>query len=135
MSKVDNQTATMEITRWLDFKKVGEKKREDNQQFIDSLIEAVENGSVTIDEKNNLVYTLPDPVLSDDDEPVLETLTFKPRITVKELNSKLKGVKTDDADGRILAYVSAITGENAGTISRMYSEHYAVCTSIVMFFL
>jgi hypothetical protein len=56
-------------------------------------------------------------------------------LRVAELNAKLKGVNATDADARVMAYIAAATDQNTGLLSKMYTDDYSVCQSIIMYFL
>jgi hypothetical protein len=62
-------------------------------------------------------------------------LTFKPRIQVRDVQPALRSLKSGDGDGRIMAYLSALTGESMGILGLMDSSDHSICASIVVFFL
>ena len=128
MAKVDLKAAKSEFDGWLSFKRIKESKRKQNDSFEEIIVDAIVNGDLSID--SNKVMTL--KIV---DHESLKELKFKPRIKVRELNIKLKPFKSDDADGRILAYIAAITDQNTGIISGLYTEDYTVCQAIAMYFL
>ena len=65
----------------------------------------------------------------------MEALVFKPRLTVGQINAKMKGVKASDVDGRLVGYIAALTAQNTGVIAKLDAEDNKVAQSIVMFFL
>jgi len=69
------------------------------------------------------------------EEKKFDELTFKPRLDIETIQNALQGVKSTDADGRILAYISALTGFSKSVIKKMDSEDYGVAQSIAIFFL
>lgn len=127
---VDIDTATADITRWLDFKKVSEKKRETKADAIDSLIDSVCEGNLTVGEdcvlKQKLIYPF------DGELKVLE-LTFKNRLRVDEV--KVKSNASEDAFAFITPYVSALTGLPIGVIKKMDMEDFKIAQSIANFFM
>ncbi len=129
---IDKETAENEVGKWLDFKKVKDVKRESSKDTIESLIEAVQYGQLTLKDDMSWEQKLDFPIPGD--EP-LTTLTFKPRITVRETHAKTKNVKAADVDGRIAALVAALTGKNTALIISLDSSDYSVSTSIALFFL
>lgn len=135
MTKVANEVAVQEFERWLDYKRIKQKKREDNKSFEETIVQCIEDGEIAIDDNCVLTFTLPEILKDDNGNTMLEKLIFPPRVRVKQINNKMKGFKSDDADARVLAYISAISGQNTGVISNMYTEDYSVCQSIVMYFL
>lgn len=134
MSEVVNiDTATAEIGKWLDHKRINEKKREDQKSTIDTLIDAVRFGLLTVDEENfNLIQKLNFPVGNNGE---IDELKFRPRMGVGQVHRHLKGLKSDDADGRLAAYVAALTGRTKIEIGHLDTEDYSVGQSIAIFFL
>jgi len=135
MKKIAREVAELEFNQWLDFKKVRENKRTENKQFENLILDAMETGDVTIDGQKNINFKLSLPILDDAGKPFLETFVFKPRIQVHELNNKLKGIAPADIDGRIAAYIAAISGQNIGLVGKMYTEDYSICQAVAMYFL
>ena len=133
--RINTETAQSELNKWLDFKNVKEKKRIEYATFGDNIVEAIESGDIILNEKNELEYKLNSPITAESGAVVLEKLIFKPRLRVAELNAKLKGVQSGDADARVLAYIGAATDQNTGLIAKMYTDDYLVCQSIIMYFL
>ena len=127
---VSRDVAMIEVEKWLDNKKLSDKKRETNKDSIDALIEGIEDGILSIDESDFSIKMNLDFPVGD-----LKTLTFKARLSVGELHKYLNGVKSTDGDGRILAYVCALTGQNSGLIKMMFLEDYSVASNIAYFFL
>lgn len=135
MSKVDRIQSEEEFNKWLNFKRIRSTKKKSNKDFGDQIIDAIEEGDLIIDEDYNLSYKLCVPSEDEKGTEVLSELKFKPRLKVRDLNTKLKGVKSDDGDGRIVAYVAAITDQPAGMIRNLDTSDYGICQAIVMYFL
>lgn len=132
MSKVERQVAESEVQKWLDFKRIGDKKREAQKPQIEVLVDAVEDGDLVLDEQMVFVHTLKFPLMNE--QPVKE-LSYKPRLSVLDIHSKLEGVKSSDADGRVLAYVAALAGKPRQIIKSLDSEDYAISQALAIFFL
>ena len=64
----------------------------------------------------------------------INKLVFKPRLTVGEIHNNLKGIKSNDTDARIYAYIAALTDQPIGVIRSLDTEDYRVASSIVVFF-
>lgn len=132
--KVSREIAEAEINGWLDYKRVGEKKRETYKDQIDSLVDAICEGFLSLkdDKTFTLVYELREPIGSDSK---ISKLEFKPRLKMGVIHQHLQGVKPSDADGRVCAYIAALTSTTKSVLSQMDSEDYAVPQSIAIFFL
>ena len=133
MSKVvDLETAKKEVEKWLDFKRVRDSKRKSNADTIEALAEAVSEGQLVLNEDHTLTHNLDVP--TEGEVPVTQ-LTYKPRLTVQDTHSKMKGVKANDVDGRIIALVSALCGKPTGIIGRLDTADYSVSQNVALFFL
>jgi hypothetical protein len=130
---VSIEVAQAEIEKWLDCKKVNSKKRESNESTIESLVSAVQVGKLRFDdESNKLIQTLEFPIGNNGE---IKELEYQSRIGIGQIHRHLNGVKSDDADGRLAAYVSALTNKTKGLIAGLDTEDYSVGQSIAIFFL
>jgi hypothetical protein len=117
-----------EINKWLDYKHYKQSKRELRKVFIDILAEAMSDGDLVLDDNMNLTYTLSFPIAG------MDKLTFKPLLTIGELQAKLSTVKATDLEARGMAYISTATGVSMGELAKMNTVDSELCTSIVNFF-
>jgi hypothetical protein len=132
MEKIARDIAITEVTSWLDYKKVNEKKRETYKESIDTLVDSVVDGSLSLSDDKVFVHTLKFPIGKEVSIPALE---YKPRLQLAAVHSQLKNVKGDDADGRIVAYVAALTGQPKEVIKNLDTEDYSTAQAIAIFFL
>jgi hypothetical protein len=132
MAKVSKEVAGSEIERWLDYKKSSEAQRVSYADQIEQLSNAIESGDLVLNEDFSFTYKL--KFDTGGEEPVKE-LKFKPRISIGSLQKSLEGVKTSDADGRITAYIAALTGQPKGVIRALDTADYSIPQAIVVFFL
>lgn len=135
MEKVSKDFAEKEVNRFLDFKKVGKLKREDNFDGVNTLVDAVMCGDIEIDENCIITHKLQFPITNDEGEITVRELVYQPRLRVDKIQSSMKGVKANDADGRILAYINAITDKPKGILRHLESTDYSICQGIAVFFL
>lgn len=132
MSAVSKSVAIDDINRWLDAKRIREKKREQNKDLIDVLVEAVEDGILIVQEDNSLTMDL---AFGIGEGESIKKLTFKPRLRIDEVKPHLERVKSSDGDGRLMAYVTALTGQPTKLIYSMDTSDQSLATSIALFFL
>lgn len=129
-SKVSLEKATDEVEGWLDKKKVYPSTRETQKDSIDLLVEAMMNGDLVLnDVTNEFTHKLLFPL-----EDVKE-LKYKSRLNDKMLRPYLQGVKSNDADGRLNAHVSALTATPKAVIENLDSADKKIMMSIAVFFL
>lgn len=135
-TKIAREVAEQDIIKWLDHKRVKASKREGQyKEAIDSLIEAISDGNLVLNEDFTFTQKLSFPLMNDKGSAEVNELTFKPRLTVEETQIRLQSVKPGDGDGRIKAFVCALTGKNSGIIGKLDTEDYGTCQNIAVFFI
>jgi len=127
--KVTRAVAQNEMNKWLDFKKIKAKKREGLAESIEEVIDSIEDGTLRLDEDKKLIQDLSFPL-----EGVSE-LVFKPRIQAVDINAALKGIKMNDNNGRVIAYISALTGRPKTLISKLDTEDMSIGNTLAVFFI
>jgi hypothetical protein len=128
---VSKEQATDEVNSWLEHKRISDKKRSDNDDAIEGLISAIEEGALTLNsDTKEFKLTLKFPP-----NDKIKDLTFKPRINVGDAYQYLVSVKSGDGDGRVMAHVCALTGLSMGQVKLIEMDDYAVCKWIAYFFL
>ena len=123
------EMAKQEVEKWLDFRRVRNRKRQENEASINDLIEAFEDGFLILDPKTHVIKQ---KLLFD--TAGKKELNFKPSMTVGEGQRALKGLKSTDSHGMLLAYVSELTGEVKEVINQLNSEDYGIARTIAGFF-
>lgn len=125
------ENAVKEVTAWLDYKKIKNNQRETNSALVDLLVEAVQYGTITIDSNTfEITQKLDNPVPG-----LLNDLKYQPRITVGDLHKVTSVVKSGDIDGKVCAYIAALTGKGLSHIQKLDSEDYKVGQCIALFFM
>lgn len=130
MTALSKELAIEEVNKWLDFKKVKEKKRVAYKDAIEGLADAISEGSLILNEDFTFTQTLDFPVGADKQ---FKTLNYKARIDVATIQKYMNGVST--GDGRILATIAALSGQAKEVVSKMDTEDYSVASSVAIFFL
>jgi DNA primase len=125
---VSREVAVGEINKWLEFKKVSDNKRETYKDYIETLVDAVESGNLMLKEDYSLLQKMKH-------SDAIGDLEFKPRLKVSTVQNHLQNVKSGDADGRLTAYIAALTSKNKGLIKDMDTDDFGISQSIAVFFL
>jgi hypothetical protein len=128
---VSKEIAIQDVNRWLDYKRVRASKREDYKQHIDSLVAAIQDGLLTVEED----HTITQHLLFEIGEGGTKELKFKPRLTQEQLNPYISKLASGSADERLRAYICALTGQAVGIISKLDTEDNTISQSIAVFFL
>jgi|GEM_PF-1080363 hypothetical protein len=128
---MSHDLAASEVERWLDYKQIDDLQREDQEGSIKYLISYIKSGHLILNEDYSFTHRLKFPL----DSAGLTILNYKSRVMEKELSSKLMGVRADDTDGRIVAHISALTGQVIGIIKSLDKEDIKIARSIAVFFM
>lgn len=130
------ELAAKEVESWLDYKKVKTGKRENLADQISILEENVCDGTLVLDDKTHkFTHKLQFPIENSKGEVTVKEIIYKPRLKVKEINAKMTGVKANDADGRVIGYVAALTEQPVAVISNLDTEDNSLAQAFAMFFL
>jgi len=131
MGSVSKEIAIQDITRWLDAKKVRDTKKIEFKQHIDSLISAVEDGLISVNEDGTITQDLLWPI----GEKEISELKYKMRLNYEMVKPYLKNIQADNGSERLIAYACALTGESIGILNKLDSEDSVIMQSIAVFFL
>lgn len=130
MAKTNQELAYKEVKAWLDYKKVPSRTRESNLDSIELLEDMICEGHLTIDQTDfKITHKLLFPIGEE------KELVYVPRLNDLMLDKPMKGVKSNDANGMLRAYVCALTDQNSGIIKAMDSQDKKVAMAIAVFFL
>lgn len=131
---VSLEVAEKEVGKWLDHKRVKQSTREEKttKESIEELVGAVMDGDLTLGEDFSWQHHLNFPLGKNED---VKTLSYKPRLGVGTTHRHLEGVKSGDADGRLLAYVAALTNKPKSILKTMDTVDYGIARGIAVFFL
>jgi hypothetical protein len=133
------EQAHEEIESWLDYKKISAQKRKSFEDQIETLQEAICEGSLVLEKGGEgesdsfkFVQALKFPFGK---EEIIKELTYRSRIGVATIHLHLKDVKSTDADGRLLAHIAALTSQNKELLKKMDTVDYTTASAIAMFFI
>ena len=134
--KMTIERATQEINEWLDYKKISPKKRETHKDSIETLVDALQCGTIVIKEDKTIVHKLLFPItVGPNEEVTTSEITYQPRIRVEALNLRLKGISSNDVNGRLMGYVYAITKQPTNSLNGIDTEDLSIATAIATFFI
>lgn len=129
---ISKEKATEEISSWMDSKKIIPGKRESFKDHIETLVQAVMYGMLSVNDDNTLSQKLLYPV---GENNAISELVFKSRLNRQMITPHMAGVKSGDNDARIIGYMAALTGKNKAILSVLDSEDQRIADSIVVFFV
>lgn len=132
MTKVTREIAQQDIDRWLDFKKVGQSKREKKSEEIDNLVDSVADGYLVVNDDYTLKHILKFPL--EGGIPVKE-LIYQTRLEAVKIKSRMQNLKAGDGHGVLMGYICALTDQAAGIIGKLDTEDYNIAGCIVVFFV
>lgn len=130
---VTKEVAVKEVESWLDYRRVKASQRETYKAQIGTLVEGVQFGDITIDaEKHTITQAMQFPEAT---KSLFTSLTYQPRISIGDLQKHTTNVKATDFEGKVVAYMAALTGQGMSGISKMDSEDYKIGQAIALFFM
>lgn len=132
--KVSEEVAQEEINRWLDYRRISARKREESDGLIKGLVDNVMDGVLVINEDNSITHNLLFPIESEAGKASVTSINYKPRLYEFEISKATKGLKSGDFDGRMKAYAQALTGESTGILGKMESADHSISVSVISFF-
>lgn len=132
MGAIAQEVAEAEVASWMDRKKITASMRESLKDQIKILTESVCDGVLILDtEKNEWKHKLSFEI---GEQVKIDSLTYVSRLNDRILAPHLKGIKSDDGDGRLLAYIGALTGQAKGVIATLDTVDKRVSTAVASFF-
>ncbi len=132
--KVAKEIAEAEVGKWLDYKRKSAGHRAKFANSIESLVDAVCEGDLVINEDFTIKQILREPIQDKEGNPVVKELVFKARIKTETVQSHCQGVKSDDGDGRINAHIAALTSNPKELIKKMDYDDYNISAIIITVF-
>jgi len=127
---ISYEVAKKDVQRWLDFKRVDEKKQDESESQIESMVSAVMNGHLSID--NECVIT---QVLKHPSENGPKELKYKPRIKVSDVDRYSKKLDMAKYSDILVANICASTETASGIIKDMDKEDFRYAQDICLFFV
>jgi hypothetical protein len=128
---VSLEVAKAEIDNWLEYKRISGTKAESQKDAIEMMVSAVQEGNLTLNEDFSLTYALKFPIGESED---ITEFKFKPRVSRGDLQRFTAKVKPSDIDGRIDAYICALTNQLRAIVTKLDSEDSGICQAIAGFF-
>lgn len=128
----DLDSATKEINGWLDIVGVRAKRREVCNGQIDTLVEAMQYGDISI--LNGVIkHKLVHPITELD----LTTLEYRNRLSIGDKQKVANGAKIEATDfgGQTTATIAALTGKGYSHISKLSMPDYKIGEAIAIFFM
>jgi len=129
---ITKDVAIAEVIKWLDNKRVSQTKREELEKNIETIASAIERGDLVLNADCSLTQKLLFPLPSENGD--VKELTHKARVALGTIHLHMQGVKTGDVDGRLTAYVAAVSGNPKELIKKMDTEDYSIALAIALFF-
>lgn len=130
MEAVSFEVAESEVKRWLDEKKVSSRRRDAMIGMQENIIEAIQDGLITIDDECVITQKLKFP-----DGVGANELRWKTRISSIDLEGPKRVVKGDAWDDNMTRTIMAATGCVANTARKLDSTtDRQLAESIAIFF-
>lgn len=133
MNKISEDQATRDFEKWLEFRRINDRKREANEANEKTLIGAIMDGNLIVNEDGTLTQKLIFPTA---DGAGIKELNYSGRLNAGQRQAATKGVDAKDIEGRLIGYIAALTDQPLGVIKKIESgDDYDIATSIAVYFL
>jgi hypothetical protein len=132
-NKLSDEIAEQELHNWLERNNISESKIEAFADSCKVIKDAFKKGFLVLNENGTLTQKLESPIGSQT-SPITE-LVFNARVNRKMVMPHLNGVKNDNGDGRILAYMAAGTGKVKTILAELMPEDQSIADNITLFFM
>lgn len=131
MAKVEFELATAEVEKWLDYKRIPNKKREALSSMKDNMVDQVMEGNLIVNDDFTLTQIIQFP-----EDCGKQELTYKARITTFDMDAHKRIVKGDDWTDNSTRAIMALTGQPLNVVKKLDSStDRALAESITTFFL
>lgn len=121
-----------DFEKHLDFLNITPLERQQNNDVIDIVVEALQMKKLVIEQDHSVTQNLIYPLGKNEE---VKKLLFKPRLQARDMTIHLKGVKATDVDGRLMAHVAALCGVNTGILGTLDKADLKVTHSYITFFI
>ena len=132
MEIITREISEQEVEKWLDFKKLSDRKKESLKENIDALTDLISDGVLVLREDHCFVLKLKYPL---ENEINIPELVFQPRLKYGKLQQSMQGVKVTDVEGRLIGFISALTSLPKDVIKALDTEDINIAQQIVIFFI
>lgn len=133
MNKVTREIAEQDFMSWFEAKKLPQFMLEKHADDKEAMISAIMTGNLVLNEDFTFTQKLNFPVKGSNME--VSELKYAFRISEGVLAASLRGIKTDDLIGQMpIAYISALTNEQKGTIRALDQIDSQLGKNIAAFF-
>jgi hypothetical protein len=127
--------AYAEVVALMDAKRILPSRRRDLEKAVDALTDAIQYGIVTVDSDRNISIQLQEPLKDKGGNVALSSITWKHRADMAAINQRLSALKADNGSGRMMVYVQAHTGLDAGLVDKLETCDRAILDAVTLFFL
>jgi len=131
-SVISHEIAEKEVKQWLANKGIRKRKVEESADTIEILVEAVQDGDISFGDDGRIEQLLSHPI---GDNADIKKLVYNDRISLQQVRDKLKGLKSNDLDGRVLAYVASATNKPIPLLNKIDTSDWSLAQSIAVFFM
>lgn len=125
---VEPSVAEKEVSQLLDSKNILPKRREALQPAVETVIEAVTYGLVTIDGDGRITQQLTEKIGE------IERIVYVPHVAPEVISKQLKGLKVYNQVNITAVYWKAYTGMMESTLDKLHPTDKAIAESLTFFF-
>ena len=127
---VSRDMAEREVSEYLDFKGVRPRRRIEKKEFIDIIIDGVEDGTMSIDaETKVLTHNLIHPCGTS------KSFKYAPRLVQGKIAERLRMSSKSDGHSALACYIAELTDNNISVVGLLDTEDNVIASAVAMLFM
>lgn len=124
------EEATKEVENYLNFKGMRQKRRKEKEEYINMIIDCVEDGTLSIDPetkviKHKLIHKAGG----------IDQFAYKPRLNQGKIANRLRMSSSTDGHSAIACYVAELTDNNISVVGLLDTEDNVISQAVAMLFM
>lgn len=125
------ELAQEEVNGYLSFKRIRPKRRIEKKDYIDSIVDGVEDGTLSIHKETKVItHRLLHPTGG------IKKFEYVPRISQSKIAARLKMSSNDESGhSAITCFIAELTGNNITVVGMLDTEDNVVASAIALLFM
>lgn len=124
-----------EVVALMDARRHLPSRRRELENAAEALTDAIQYGIVSVDGDKNITINLQEPLTDKTGNVVLSSIKWKFRTDMYAINQRLASLKDVNGTGRMMVYVQAHAGVDAGLVDKMETCDRTILDAVTLFFL
>ncbi len=128
--KMPREKAEEEVNAYLSFKGMRPKRRIEKKEYINAIIDCVEDGTASIDPetkviKHKLIHSAGG----------ISEFVYIPRLNQGKIANRLRMSSSTDGNTAVACYIAELTGNNVTVVGLLDTEDNVIAQAVAMLFM